>query len=44
MSLPALTLKMFEQTQCRRLSHEWGMDKEKTEANLVPAKSTERLL
>jgi hypothetical protein len=34
MSLLASTLQMFEQIQCRRLSHEWGMEKEKTEASL----------
>jgi len=32
------------QTQCRRLPHEWGLGKGKTEASLPPAKSVERLL
>jgi len=32
------------QTQCRRLPHEWGLGKGKTEASLPPTKSTERLL
>jgi len=32
------------QAQCRRLPHEWGLRKGKTEASLPPAKSAERLL
>ena len=36
--------KRVGQTQCRRLPHEWGLGKEKTEASLPPAKSAERLL
>ena len=32
------------QTQCRRLPHEWGLGKGKTEASLPPAKSAEKLL
>jgi hypothetical protein len=33
-----------ERGQCRRLPREWGLGKGKTEANLPPAKSAERLL
>jgi len=36
--------KLKGQTQCRRLPHEWGLGKGKTEASLPPAKSAKRLL
>ena len=41
------TVQIFKkegQTQCRRLPHEWGLGKGKTEVSLPPAKSAERLL
>jgi len=31
-----LSAKKKGQTQCRRLPHEWGLGKEKTEASLPP--------
>jgi len=37
-------MKKRGQTQCRRLPHEWGLGKEKTETSLPSAKSAERLL
>jgi len=43
-SFPNISEKRAGQTQCRRLPHEWGLGKGKTEANLPPAKSAERLL